>query len=606
MSTEQGGHGGGEPGRDGEGSLPEEIPAPEQPQASHGAQAGRDGVVWDVVMPPMPPPVPPIAPPPDTLTQPPQWHPEQRWAWTPPPPPPPTPRVPKEPPRSRAAAAVLNLSGLGLGYGYLRRRWLAALSVVGAAALLVAAFWTDAAGMPWLWRTVAAAWVGTAVLTGWLLAARHRRPTGSRQRAVPVATGVVVLVALVAGYLVYGAAGRGAYHDGVAAMERGDCAEANRKFDAVTGRYELTLSRDVEAAGANRDLCAQFAAASEAEQDGDYADAVDQYSEFRSQHPDTVLVPFVHTNLKRTYNAWAQELVRDKDYEFAVEVYRDLLTETGSDEDADQVRVDLAATYMAQSGALIAEAAKLPAPTVEEIGDIIEILLIVRRDFGDTEAAGTVPRAVASTFAAANRPFARRQYCAALPALNYFAALDRALISGVFGTVRANRGEALLRCGLAQFRAGTYDGAVTELTAFVRAYPAHPAAAQARSALIAARVAAEAEVRLPLPPPLGGNSPGPISVTFYNDSSLPAHILLAGPTAHEFTLPSCGGCVQDYPSNANTCPSFDGRPSLTLNLVPGTYHMTVDHPGSQATTLADSLVVMSGFVYTECLFVTRR
>lgn len=69
---------------------------------------------------------------------------------------------------------------------------------------------------------------------------------------------------VIAGYLLYGAAGRSAYSDGAAAQARGDCATAVARYDTVTGLFELTLRRYVPAAAVNRAQCVAFAAASQA------------------------------------------------------------------------------------------------------------------------------------------------------------------------------------------------------------------------------------------------------------------------------------------------------------------------------------------------------
>jgi hypothetical protein len=174
----------------------------------------------------------------------------------------------------------------------------------------------------------------------------------------------------------------------------------------------------------------------------------------------------------------------------------------------------------------------------------------------------------------------------------------------VVTAANANRAKALYECGLAQVRAGD-STAVTTLETFLNAYPQDPGAPQAKSALVTAKVAAAASVTLPVAPPIGDNSPGNIPVTFYNDSNTPLTILVAGPTVHELTLPPCAGCPADYAPGAEVCPSFDGRPSVRLELTPATYYiLTLRESGIESYT--DSITPLVGYEHTQCIYVERR
>jgi hypothetical protein len=137
-------------------------------------------------------------------------------------------------------------------------------------------------------------------------------------------------------------------------------------------------------------------------------------------------------------------------------------------------------------------------------------------------------------------------------------------------------------------------------------YPRHPRAAQGRSALIAAQVAASFGQSMRVPAPYSGNNPGANPVVFYNDSREgPVTVRMTGPTAHEFTIPACGrACPVDYPPLATACPTYNGRPSVTLNLPRGTYYFTTER-GGQVTSLNDTVAVMDGFIHENCLFVER-
>ncbi|MGH3932793.1 MAG: tetratricopeptide repeat protein [Pseudonocardiaceae bacterium] len=510
---------------------------------------------------------------------------------------------------SPGAAALLNLTGLGLGYAYLRHWWRAGIYLAATIVLVVVAFVTEAANHPWLWRALIVAWLGWMVLDGWRLGrGAQPHPPTPRSRRVPAVVGVVLVVAMVAGYLLYGAAGRRAYAAGLAAQSRADCASAIMKYDLVTRVYELTLSRDVPVARAATEQCAAFTAASAAQAQGAYADAVQRYQDYRQAYPATVLAPHVHDNLMRTYVDWAGSLRSAHDYPAAIQVYRDLLVESNTDPViAAAVRGEIAATYFEQAEGL---RATLPTASgalrVEQARSAIEALLVIQREFGDTTTGPKVPQAIVDTFTTANSLFTDQRFCDALPVLDYFVTLPPAEAGGVLGPANADRPRAMLECGFERYRAANYSGAITQLDQFLATYPESPQAAQARSAIIAAKVAAEVGESLPLPAPLGDNSPGDNAVTFYNDSPLEVRVLVAGPTAHEFTLPPCPGCPASYRLTEDACPTFAGKPSMTLRLRPGTYHMVGTYPADPSVEkLVDTYVVQSGFDYTSCLHIQK-
>lgn len=538
------------------------------------------------------------------------WHGSSQWGGGPPPGP--TEQVlvaPSGPPRSPVAAALLNLTGLGLGCAYLGRWWRAGLYLAGTIVLVVVAFATDAASSPWLWRVLIVAWLGWMAFEGWRLAGgNHPDPLTTRSRVVPAAVGGVLVVAMVAGYLLYGAAGSRAYAAGLAAQSRADCASAIMEYDTVTGAYELTLSREVPAASAAKEQCVAFVTASDAHARGAYAEASRLYQDYRQAYPATVLVPYVHDNLKRTYADWAGSLRAARDYPEAIQVYRDLLVESGTEPGTAQVRNDLAATYFEQADRLRATLPSTSGPQrVEQARSAIDALLVIQREFGDTPTAPKVPQAIVDMFVSANSLFAEQRFCAAVPVLDYFVTLPDAETAGVVGTANADRAQAMLECGLEYYRTPNYAAAITQLDRLVAVYPNSPQAAQARSAVIAAKVAAEVRQTLPLPAPLGGNSPGNISVTFYNDSPLEARVLVSGPTAHEFALPACPDCPANYERVEDACSSFAGKPSITLLLGPDTYHFVGSFPSDASVRkLVDTFVVEPGFDYTNCLYIRRE
>lgn len=464
---------------------------------------------------------------------------------------PPAEPVVVRPPRSTLAAALLNLTGLGLGYAYLGRRLLAVSSVVVTAALLTGAFLADAATAPWLWRGIVLGWLVLAGTHAALLARRHPRPAESRSRLLPAVAGLGAVVVVVAGYLLYAAAGRSAYADGRTALSQGDCAAAIDRFDAVTGFYELTLSRDVAAAAADREECAAFLSAATAQYRGDHAEAVKRYQAFGREFPGSRLAGHVHTNLARAY--------------------------------VDNSRQQT-------------EPFTMPGAS-----EAVNTLLTVRREFDDTPSAAEALDAIADAYAAATVPYEDGQYCEALPALTYFAGLDASSAGNVVAPAGTARATAMLNCGLGQMRSGDVASAANTLDTFVHAYPRHRAFAQAKSAFITARVAEIAKVKLPVPPPYRGDSPGFVPFLFFNDSNREARILLAGPTTHDITIPACRTCPAGYPDGSpKACAELRGLPFVRLALLPGKYHYITEEIMTSA--LVDSVVVKPDFLYEHCIY----
>jgi hypothetical protein len=79
---------------------------------------------------------------------------------------------------------------------------------------------------------------------------------------------------------------------------------------------------------------------------------------------------------------------------------------------------------------------------------------------------------------------------------------------------------------------------------------------------------------LPLPAPIDVQGSEPVLV--YNAAATEVRVLVAGPTAHELTLPPCPGCPASYPLGVQSCPGAAGKPSIPLRLRPGTYYVMQD------------------------------
>ncbi|MBB4907467.1 tetratricopeptide repeat protein [Actinophytocola algeriensis] len=462
------------------------------------------------------------------------------------------PRKPAGPPKSVTGAALLNLTGLGLGYAYLRNHVLLAVALVVTAGIVTVAFLTDAAAQPWVWRGAVLGWVVLVAAHAALLASR--REPGARQRG-PVVAGVVAVAVVAAGYVGYGIAGAAVYDRGVTAQEAGDCGTAGRAFATVTGPFELTLSADVLAARTRSVECAAYEKARAAQDRDDYESAIVLYDDFGKIHPDSVLAPHVHTNLADTHFAKAtswQEPVTDVDARLSVDT-----------------------------------------------------LLMLRRDFADTGVADKAPAAIADMFAAATKPYGTGKFCDSLTVLAYFADLDPSSAGEkVVADANTFRARSLFECGLSQYRAGRLSEAVTSFTTFLAKYPDDGRAPQVNAARVSAAVAVANKVTLPMPPPLGGNDPGSIPMTFYNDSQEPLKLLVAGPTAHEVTVAACELCPESYAKDdPAACADVNGRPSVTLHLTPATYYFTTETQ-DWVEQVSGSFTPKAGWEQWQCVYTS--
>lgn len=506
------------------------------------------------------------------------------------------------PTRVTAGAVLLNATGLGLGYCYLGFRVRAGSAVVVTAGLVVLAFALGTGGRPWLWPVLVVVWAAATMCDAWWLAGRPgRRRVEDRWR--PVVVGGVLLGLVVAGLVAYTAVARDLYADGVAAQVRGDCAAATARFDTVGGPYLLALSADVEAARTGGVECAAYAAATTARDRGAFPEAVARYRDIRRIHPGTALAPVVERDLVRGYTDWAGSRRSAGDHQGAVGVYREQLTEFPAGRVAERAREDLAATYV-ELAVAARQGFSPDRDRLTQVRPAVDALLTVSRELDDTAAAAQVPQGIVDVVTAADATVPADAPCAALPVLDYAVELTGAGTGDAVAVAGAARVPRRLDCGIARFVAGEYPAAAGEFERLLADHPDSPQAAQARSALIASRVGEEHFSPVALPAPYVGDETGDNAVTFYNDSPSQVLVQLSGTTAHEFTLPACPQCPATYTDPADACPTFDGRPSYTLRLAPGTYVDLVSSPGSTSIDpTSRNRVVDQGYDYTSCLHV---
>lgn len=135
----------------------------------------------------------------------------------------PTPPRPADP----LAVALGNASLLGVGYVLLRRTWLAVLTFVVTAVLVIVL--TSRTPAVWL-EVVVVLWWAALIAHGWFLARRRPRPVRARgQRVVALVVTVPVLAAF--GLLRFDAAG--IEQDVTAARGAGDCGQATTATDQL-------------------------------------------------------------------------------------------------------------------------------------------------------------------------------------------------------------------------------------------------------------------------------------------------------------------------------------------------------------------------------------
>jgi tetratricopeptide (TPR) repeat protein len=511
--------------------------------------------------------------------------------------------IPPGPPRWPVAVALLNLTGLSLGYLYLRLRLRAALYFVVTAGLVVTALLTGAASLPWLWRGIAVGWLAWMAFDGWRLARRNPESATARgRRPALVATAVIVTIA--AGYVLYGVAGDRAFAAGQTAQAEGDCTRASARYDEVTGPYELTLSGNVAAAEQHRAYCSSFVRAVAAHEGRQYELAVSRYHDFLAWTPANSLDDHVHDRLQRVYLEWGNTAQAEGDYDKAIKAYRDLLGEYAGGWSAKEARTGLARAYFDEAAAYRSTFSSAEGVTVDHLRTAMENYLVIQKEFSDTVAAVDVPKAMGDTFNEAIRPLAEGKVCESLPVLDYLISLPRDESANLVPTAHEHRVKTMLDCGVRHYGAGRFDEAGRLFDRVTTAYANHALANAARSALIATTIALEGPATVPaLPPPLGGDSPGTISVTFYNVSSIQAELLVSGATAHRFVLPGCASCPDASADLAAACTGPAGRPAFELRLQPGSYHVLVRAAGdTQIQAHVDVAAVRAGFIHSYCVY----
>lgn len=512
------------------------------------------------------------------------------------------PAVPTGPARWPVAVALLNLTGLSLGYWYLARRRRAVLCLAVTVALVVAAFATDAASRPWLWRAIFVVWLAWMAFDGWRLARRHPGASAAPRRQPGLVAAAVVL-AVVAGYALYGVAGDRVYASGETAQAAGDCGTATSLYDWVTGPFELTLSRDVATAEQNREHCALFLAVAAQHDRGQLDEAIVGYQRFLDATPRNPLDGHAHERLQRAYLALGQSANADGAFGKAIGAYTNLLDRYPDSWSTGQARIDLARVYVDEAAQYRSHADPAGGDTaVDDIGKALKNYLLLQRDFADIVPAADLTKAITDTFNEGFRPVASGRFCEALPTLDHLAGRPVDESAGMVAITHEHRAKSYFECGAVHYRAGSYAAAIEQFDTVSAEYSNHVFANAARSAHIAATIAMESPPSVPvLPEPLGNDTPGTIRVAFFNDSSWPTEVLVSGPTAHRFVLPGCPSCPEAYETEAEGCTSSAGKPTHVLRLRPGDYHLMNRDVDDQANVSEVVIVQVRAGSQSWCL-----
>jgi hypothetical protein len=502
---------------------------------------------------------------------------------------PPVPPMPQAPPRGPAdgwravGVGLLNLSGLGLGYALVRRPLLTAACWVATGILLFTVLPADPDGVSGTTLTVYGLFLVLVAVHGALLGLRTRLVWPARS-PLAVVLGVLLLAVPVAGGLLY---------------------ETARK-EAVE---EMLLDR-LEAAD---DLVAKASGESFGTTRSEYRRALTAYGALSTDHPGSRAAEKVPDRLKAFYTTVGAPYEK-QEYCDAVAPLEYLRTvpRTVRKQDLGPLATwpdDRLATslYECASDSL----ASGTAGWQDQFGDLLT-------DFPESDQAAKVEPDVKVAVDKAVKAVGGDDPCTAIDQLETLGSQVKALPgekAGVSDALAADAGRAedsasagVYTCGVDQYNDGDFAEAVTSMNDFVEANKNHRNTPRAKKIAIAAEIAQEVpEAGKKLPTTDSGGS---ISVTVKNDSPDEIQVMYTGPVTGSFTLKGCGGCTSyGWSSTLNPdfkpCSGSQNYPQRTISLPVGTtYFLHKPKGGSSSSPASDTAKLESGFIYTECAYVT--
>ncbi|WP_338894469.1 hypothetical protein WBG99_01080 [Streptomyces sp. TG1A-60] len=499
------------------------------------------------------------------------------------------PPMPSTPPPGPAdgwravGVGLLNLSGLGLGYALVRRPLLTLLCWVATGTLLFTVLPADPDGVSGTTLTVHGLFLVLVAVHGAVVGLRTRLVWPARS-PLAIALGVLLLAVPVAGGLLY---------------------ETARK-EAVE---EMLLDRLEKA----DDLVAKASGESFGTTRPEYRRALTAYDDLSTDHPGSRAAEQVPDRLKTFYTTVGAPY-EEQEYCDAVAPLEYLRTvpQTVGRQDLGSLATwpdDRLATslYECASGSL----AGGTAGWQDQFSDLLTT-------FPDSDQAARVEPDIKAAVDKAVKDVGGDDPCTAVDQLETLGSQVKALPgekAGVADALAAEAGRAeasasvgVYTCGVDQYRDGDFAEAVTSMNDFVDANKRHKNTPRAKKIAIAAEIAQkvpEAGKKLPTT-----RSGGSISVTVKNDSPDEIQVMYTGPVTGTFTLKGCGGCTsydwsRTLDPNFKPCSGSGNYPQRTLSLPVGTtYFLHKPKGGSASSPASDTAKLESGYIYTECAYVT--
>ncbi len=293
--------------------------------------------------------------------------------------------------------ALLNLNGLGLGFLYAGRWIRFVLYALLDSLILMVAFCTKAHRLPWLWATLFLLWPLWQAFDGWLATGWHNRRYP--QVVIPwrwpaILAGVLALGLVSVGTIGYGLAGEWVYRQGMAAFQHSAWAQAERRLEAFTTYFTVTLNPHLRQAEQKIAECRILQQAERLSEQGNYGAAIASYQEHQARFGASEAASYVNERVAENYRLWALELLHEDQYEQALEKYRLIQEKYPATESGARVEQDLAQAYVRWGDYLLQQ---------EAYEEAIEKYRRVMADYPDTDAASQAPLALARAYLAWGR-----------------------------------------------------------------------------------------------------------------------------------------------------------------------------------------------------------
>lgn len=482
-----------------------------------------------------------------------------------------------------AVAALLNASGLSAGYFHLGA-WGRGFGSLAVTALIFAIAAGTGAGTNPLWAGILLGlWL--ALLSGhaWILGAQgpppnpgaphpmETPPTGAAPPGPPaarsagarwptLATALVLLAGVAAGFVYYRGAAERTYETASAAHAEGDCPEAMADYERVNGRYWLSFTPVAGAAAAEAEACALLVYAEEQRAEGEWKYALGVYGRYLDTGAETALWEGLEATLAQT-------------------------------------RLDLAHTYAEQ-------AAEAGLDGRRDFENAFETYAEILDEHPGSPEAESVPEAVEELYEAA-APNAGEEHCAAVEELDFVAGFRAEIAEPLAERALDALPEAVFGCGEEHAEDEDYAEAEEVFTRVLDDFPDSSQADRAQTRLqeveeaIAEEEARQAEQDIidtideitggtteDLPPPTAsGSAPGgTVSMEITNGSNRDLEMLYTGPETEQVTIGT--------------------DESMTLQLAPGAYQVVVRASGGGVIPFSGSWSLASGTAYSEYYYIT--